>query len=264
MRACIHRGTGEIGGNCVELEQDGYRLVLDVGRPLTAGRNEEVPLPDIPGLATGDDPHLLGVILSHGHQDHWGLMSQVHPDVPRYIGKAAADILRAAKFWGTGIDLAETGHLADRQPLVLGPFTITPYLNDHSAFDGYSLLVAAGGSRLFYTGDFRGHGRKGRLFHELLANPPADVDVLMCEGTNVHREDLGDTAEQTPTETRSRRIWRRPCEAPTASSSCWARRRTSTVWSRRTAQGCAPIVTSSSTCTEPTSRRLPGAPPFPG
>ena len=201
MRACIHRGSGEIGGNCVELEQDGFRIVLDVGRPLAAGRHQEVPLPDVPGLASGDDPHLLGVILSHSHQDHWGLMPQVHPDVPRYIGKAAANILRAAEFWGTGIDLAETGHLENRQPLVLGPFTITPYLNDHSAFDGYSLLIEAGGSRLFYTGDFRGHGRKGRLFHELLAKPPADVDVLMCEGTNVHREDLGDGAEQTPTET---------------------------------------------------------------
>lgn len=200
MRACIHRGSGEVGGNCVELEQDGFRLVVDVGRPLTAGWGEVVPLPDIPGLATGDDPRLLGVILSHGHLDHWGLMPQVHPDVPRYIGHAAADILRAAEFWGTGIDLAETGHLEHRRPFVLGPFTITPYLNDHSAFDAYSLLIDAGGDRLFYTGDFRGHGRKGRLFDELVADPPAGVDVLVCEGTNVHREDLGDAAEQTATE----------------------------------------------------------------
>jgi len=54
MRACIHRGSGEIGGNCVELEQDGFRIVLDVGRPLAAGRHQEVPLPDVPGLASGD------------------------------------------------------------------------------------------------------------------------------------------------------------------------------------------------------------------
>ena len=73
---------------------------MDVGRPLTAGRGQHVPLPDIPGLASGDDPHLLEVIVSHGHQDHWGLIGQVHPDVPRYVGHGAADILRAAQFWG--------------------------------------------------------------------------------------------------------------------------------------------------------------------
>ena len=30
--------------------------------------------------------------------------------------------------------------------------------------DGYSLLICADGERLFYSGDFRGHGRKAALF----------------------------------------------------------------------------------------------------
>ena len=34
MRICIHRGTREIGGTCVEIESQGKRLVLDVGLPL--------------------------------------------------------------------------------------------------------------------------------------------------------------------------------------------------------------------------------------
>ena len=36
MRICIHRGAEEIGGNCVELEQDGVRILLDLGLPLDA------------------------------------------------------------------------------------------------------------------------------------------------------------------------------------------------------------------------------------
>lgn len=32
MRVRIHRGAGEIGGSCVELESAGARLVLDVGK----------------------------------------------------------------------------------------------------------------------------------------------------------------------------------------------------------------------------------------
>lgn len=201
MRARIHRGAAEVGGNCVEVEHDGTRLVLDLGLPLTARHGEHVPLPDVPGLAGGDDPSLLGVILTHGHADHWGLMPQVHPGVPRYIGKAAADILRAAVFWGTGVDLHETGHLHHREAFTLGPFTITPYLADHSAFDAYSLLIQAGTDRLFYTGDIRGHGRKGARFTELLADPPTGVDVLLCEGTNVHPETLANSAGPVVTET---------------------------------------------------------------
>ena len=185
MRARIHRGAHEIGGSCVELEHAGSRLVLDLGRPLTAGWDDEVPLPDLPGLVSGDDPSLLGVVLSHGHADHWGLVPQIHDGVPRYCGKATADILRAASFWGLGVDLHETGHLVDRQPIVLGPFTITPYLVDHSAYDAYALLVEAGGDRLFYSGDIRAHGRKSALFERLLADPPHDVDTLLMEGTNV-------------------------------------------------------------------------------
>ena len=149
MKVRIHRGAHEVGGNCVELASQGQRIVLDLGKPLTAAWGEEVPLPAVDGLADGGDPTLLGIFISHGHQDHWGLMPQVHPTVPRFVGKGAADILRAAQWWGSGIDLEETGHFEHRVPMTVGPFTVTPFLNDHSAFDAYSLLIQADGQSLF-------------------------------------------------------------------------------------------------------------------
>lgn len=105
--------------------------------------------------------------------------------MPVYLGREAALVLAAASFFSPASKSPRlAGHLRDATPLRLGPFTVTPYLADHSAFDAYSLLVDADGSRLFYTGDIRGHGRKSRLFQRLLANPPV-VDVLLMEGTNV-------------------------------------------------------------------------------
>jgi ribonuclease J len=65
----------------------------------------------------------------------------------------------------------------------------TPYLVDHSAFDSYALLVEGAGRRLFYSGDFRAHGRKAALVKALCEHPPDDVDVLLLEGTHVRRED---------------------------------------------------------------------------
>lgn len=77
--------------------------------------------------------------------------------------------------------------MAHRQPITLGPFTITPYLVDHSAYDAYAVLVEADGKRLFYSGDFRMHGRKAKLVEQLIADPPEDVDVLLMEGTTLGR-----------------------------------------------------------------------------
>ena len=181
----------------MEVEHDDSRIVLDVGRPLDTDASEAVPLPDVAGFASRD-PSLLAVIITHAHQDHWGLAGQVPPGTPLYMGEATHRILVEAAFWTAGLTLTPAGFLAHRQPFELGPFRITPFLNDHSAFDAYSLLVEADGRRMFYTGDVCGHGRKRAIFQELLRKPPNDIHVLLMEGTNV-RPDGEDAAEQ-PTE----------------------------------------------------------------
>jgi ribonuclease J len=188
MRVRIHRGAHEIGGNCIELDAEGERIVLDLGRPLSAGWDDQVPLPSIDGLAARD-PHMHGVILSHAHLDHYGLAEQLAPDVPVYLGAEAARVLDAASFFSPVSKRPKlAGFLADRSPFELGPFTIEPYLADHSAFDAYSILVETGGRRLFYTGDIRAHGRKAALFDRLVGNPPR-ADVLLMEGTHVRQID---------------------------------------------------------------------------
>lgn len=184
MRVRIHRGAHEIGGNCIEVEAGDDRIVLDLGRPLSAGWDDVVPLPDIAGLAT-PDPNFHGVVLSHPHLDHYGLAGQLGEGVPILLGEEAARVLDAASFFSPVSGCPRvTGFLRDRTPVELGPFTVTPFLADHSAFDAYSLLVEVGGRRLFYTGDIRAHGRKARLFDRLVAEPPG-ADVLLMEGTHV-------------------------------------------------------------------------------
>lgn len=191
MRACIHRGAHQVGGSCVEIEHEGFRLVLDAGLPLGV-RESDAMLPTVDGIGNGS-PSLLGLILSHGHPDHYGLIARAHPSIPRYLGEATQRILREATFFTQGgADIEAAGHLVDRTPIRIGPFTVTPYLMDHSAFDAYALLIEAGGSRLFYSGDFRGHGRKSGLFERFLAGPPKDIDALLLEGTNIRATPTGD------------------------------------------------------------------------
>jgi ribonuclease J len=186
MRVRIHRGTKEIGGTCVELAHAGQRIVLDFGLPLDGAPDDATLVPRI----LGDD--LAGIVISHPHIDHYGLLHHLAGDVPVAMGTAARRITRtAAPFTGQPVPGLEDWCLEHRKPVQIGPFRITPYLVDHSAYDAYSLLVEAGGKRLFYSGDFRAHGRKAKLFEQMVDQPPADIDVLLMEGSSLSR--LGDT-----------------------------------------------------------------------
>ena len=194
MRLRIHRGTKEIGGTCIEVESGGERLVLDVGLPLDAPDDEgarEALLPAVPGFREQDDS-LVGVVISHPHIDHYGLAGHLRPEVPIYIGEHAHKILAAASpYIPYGRAFTDPRFIENRTPLEIGPFRVTPYLVDHSAFDAYAILVEADGKRVFYSGDFRAHGRKSRLFEEMIAEPPRDIDVLLMEGTTIGRDGTG-------------------------------------------------------------------------
>jgi ribonuclease J len=189
LRARIHRGAKEVGGSCVELEAEGKRLLLDIGLPLRSGLAEKAQPPGLRGVIASRD--LLGVVISHGHPDHYGLAFQLDRRVPIYMGRAASEILNGAAFFMSppAEKLHPKGFLEDLTPIDLGPFKITPYLVDHSAFDSYALLVEASGRRLFYTGDLRAHGRKPGTFERLLRDPPTNIHAMLMEGTRLSRTD---------------------------------------------------------------------------
>ena len=190
MKLRIHRGTQEIGGTCIEVEAQGKRIALDVGLPLDAPDDEGIRdglLPAVPGFRERDES-LLGVLISHPHLDHYGLARHIGPEVPVWIGEGANNILKAAsRYVPNGYAFAGPRFISHRKPLEIGPFRITPYLVDHSAFDAYALLIEADGKRVFYSGDFRGHGRKGKLFEAMIKKPPDGLDVLLMEGTTIGR-----------------------------------------------------------------------------
>lgn len=190
MKFLIHRGAKEIGGNCIELCSEGKTLLLDLGMPLSLGNQMDATLPRIAGLAEGNDEDFLGVVLSHPHADHYGLLIKAAIKTRVYLGQDSKTLLRAAlPFTNFGMNLPNSIIYRDRQSFKVGPFRITPFLVDHSAFDAHALLVEANGRSLFYTGDFRSHGRKSGTFNRLLAEPAIKgVDVMLMEGTHLGRQ----------------------------------------------------------------------------
>jgi ribonuclease J len=146
-------------------------------------------LPDIPGLAD-QAPDLLGVLVCHGHPDHYGLATRREPAVPLYCGERTAAILREAAFFSPlGPDLQPAGfseprfrsasrHSASRRT---SPIT-APSTPTHCC----STPTVAGSSiRTTYA-----HGRKS-VFDRLVADPPDDLHVTLMEGTALSRHDDG-------------------------------------------------------------------------
>jgi len=178
MRIQIHRGTKEIGGTVIELVTDQTKILLDLGLPLSRYCSH------IDAANLKPD----AVLISHPHQDHFGLIDQLDSTVPVYIGKLSKNLIFATrKFLGHPLPENNFCHFEKWQPFRIGDFLIKPYLMDHSAVDAYAFLVEAEGKKIFYSGDFRASGNKAFLCDKLLDDPPPGIDLLLMEGTMMRR-----------------------------------------------------------------------------
>ncbi|MCQ9205747.1 MAG: MBL fold metallo-hydrolase [Omnitrophica bacterium] len=205
MQLIIHRGTQEIGGSCVELRTSNSRILLDFGMPLVNDKKEPFDsrvlvdksiedlkklkiLPDIKGLYRDELKAIDAILISHSHMDHYGFLKYVHPDIPIYMSKGAKILVEISNIFIPH----KTGELNIRtidktKSFAIGEFKIESYLVDHPAFDARAFLIEAEGKRIFYSGDFRGHGRKNILFDRMISKPPKDIDCLLMEGSMLGR-----------------------------------------------------------------------------
>lgn len=90
MKAKIYRGTKEIGGTCVELTADnGKVLWVDLGAPL----DDKNPNIDY------TNNKLDTLLVSHPHQDHFGLMEKVGTLFLIFIGELSLELINATKIF---------------------------------------------------------------------------------------------------------------------------------------------------------------------
>lgn len=182
MEILIHRGSNEIGGTCIQLSINKTTILLDLGLPLSKRSKELGSLPT--SLPMKPD----AILISHPHQDHFGLIDAIDPDVPVYIGELGKHLIDATRMLiGKRLHNNNFRYFKSWQPFKIGDFTIKPYLVDHSAVDAYGFLIEAEKKRVFYSGDFRAHGRKSILFDKIVNDPPREIGLLFMEGTMIER-----------------------------------------------------------------------------
>jgi ribonuclease J len=185
-------GVGEIGRNMFAIEADGKVLVIDCGLsfPTEDMLGVDLVLPDF-RYVTADGRSCVGVVLTHGHEDHVGALSWFAREVdapvfgtPLTLGLAR----RRLEEFGTDADLREI-HAPGR--LRLEPFGCTFLAVSHSIPDSVALVLDTPGGRILYTGDFKLDespidGRKTDM--EAFAREGArGIDLMMSDSTNAER-----------------------------------------------------------------------------
>lgn len=207
MHFKIHRGTQEIGGSCVEIWTDTTRILVDFGMPLVERDGSEFDfdkyknlsadelvktgiLPDVKGIYNDEKILIDALLISHPHQDHYGLYNFINPAIKCYLGRATKKLIEINNmFTSQNTIIINPAYFEKEKAFQIGNITITPYWADHSAFDSYSFLIESCGKSIFYSGDFRGHGRKSKAFKWFTHNAPSNVNYLLLEGTSLGREE---------------------------------------------------------------------------
>lgn len=213
MHIIIHRGTHEIGGTCIGFSSRDSRILLDIGMPLVQPDGTEFQmrnykklsgpelkargiLPPVEGLYGWETPSVDGVLISHAHQDHYGFLNHVHPDIPVYVSEGTQKLIEiTATFMNRKSPLHKPVVFGWPACFQAGAFTVTPHLVDHSGFGAFAFEIEAEGKRVFYSGDFREHGPLGKSLDILYDKVRPGVDALLMEGTM-----LGRTGEPVMTE----------------------------------------------------------------
>ena len=150
-------GAGEIGMNLNLYACDGQWLMADLGIGFADSGTPgvDIIMPDPAWIAERRDD-LLGLVLTHGHEDHLGAVAYLWPQLrcPVYATRFAAEILRRK--------LSEQG-LADQVPLTivgdesvtLGPFHISMIAITHSIPEARSLAIRTPYGTVLHTGDWK-------------------------------------------------------------------------------------------------------------
>jgi ribonuclease J len=185
-------GSGEIGMNVNLYGTQGKWVMVDLGLTFAdpAYPGVELVLPDLSFIEERKDD-LLGIVLTHGHEDHIGAIPYLAADlgVPLYATPFTASLIRA-KLDEEGLtDEVKLNVIDNEGSFALGPFGFRYVPLAHSIPEGNALLIETPYGRIFHTGDWKLDERPllgvPSTPEELTAIGDQGILALVCDSTNV-------------------------------------------------------------------------------
>jgi ribonuclease J len=151
-------GLGEIGRNCMVLEQDDQLLLLDCGLmfPELEHLGVDLILPDFTWLRDNAD-RVIGCIATHGHEDHVGGLSYLLRELsfPVYGSPLTLGLARNRIEEAGLLDRTELIPVADGERRMIGPFDVEFIPVTHSVPHGFATALHTPQGVILHTGDWK-------------------------------------------------------------------------------------------------------------
>ncbi len=188
----IHNGN-QIGGCVTVISTESTKIMIDFGQSLP-GSSSDADV-DFDWVKEKID----AVFFTHYHGDHIGRYKEIPTTIPLYMGELTRMVLstiaKHIKDEEAESILNDDERIVEVQadkPIKIGDIKVTPYMVDHSAYDAYMYLIETTDKVILHTGDFRGHGYRGKAVIPTIRKyvrqyGNRDVDILITEGTMLSR-----------------------------------------------------------------------------
>jgi ribonuclease J len=185
-------GLGEIGRNCMAIEQAGSILLIDCGLmfPNTDMHGIDLVLPDFTWLREHAD-RVVGLVATHGHEDHVGGLQYL-------LRELSFPIYGSALTLGLARNRIEEAGLLGRTQLVpvvdgerrmIGPFDVEFVPVTHSVPHAHAVVLHTPQGVIIHSGDFKldltpVDGRRTDLARLGAIASTSGVRLLMADSTN--------------------------------------------------------------------------------
>ena len=203
VRVIFLGGLGEIGRNCMVIEQDDRLLLIDCGLmfPDVDMHGIDLVLPDFTWLRENAD-RIEGCVATHGHEDHVGGLQFLLRDAEFPIfGSAVTLGLARGRIEEAGL-LGRTDFVTvvDGERRRIGPFDVEFIPVTHSVPHAFAIAVHTPQGVILHSGDFKldltpVDGRRTDLSRIGAIAAGEGIRLLMCDSTNA--EERGHAPSET-------------------------------------------------------------------
>ena len=193
---CPLGGSGEIGGNmnlyAYGNDENQKWIIIDTG---VSFADDSVPGIDLiypdPGFIIDKKNDLLGIVLTHAHEDHIGAISHIWPDLKCNIyATPFTAVLIKEKFKEKKIDISSSLKIVQLNGKInLGPFDIEFITLTHSILEPNGLCIKTPAGIILHTGDWKvdpnpliGDKINQKKLKEIGENK---VLAMICDSTNI-------------------------------------------------------------------------------
>ena len=193
---CPLGGSGEIGMNmnlfAYGKPDEQKWIIVDIGVTFA---DDTVPGVDLiypdPGFIVNKKDDLLGIVLTHAHEDHIGAIAHIWPKLKcKIYATPFTSVLISEKFKEKKIDITPFLKIVElNSTLTLEPFTIEFITLTHSILEPNGLRIQTPAGNILHTGDWKVDPNPligGKINSKRLKEiGEAGVLAMICDSTNV-------------------------------------------------------------------------------